>query len=394
MGYATLGGGATGATPKSTLSSAFSVAPASRAGVLMPYPVSKPAAPSPTTAAPQQQTPATQAYADFTKAFHAPQPVAPPQPVTPAPIVAPVATPAPTITPARVEIPTGTYEGFQDAFYHSAYDPVSRSLEIQKNKDLQSLQSQLAQAGLADSGVAIGQSGRVASDYAERDLAASQQAANQAAQARYSAEIEAAGKNADYAQQAGIQNATNALQLSLANAGFSLDAQKANAANVLQGNIANAQNYLQTIGLNAQTAAQYRDDFLKFFSTEQQGAIANSQAGLALFNAYLQQKKIDADIAASRAAADLEKQKVALQRELGLGQNAIAQQEANAKTTGANAEVLNAEANAADKGLFGEPGFQTMKGGGFVGNVPIRRSGQVPGAGTAIPGQPYRGLGF
>jgi len=256
---------------------------------------------------------ASDLYSAFTKQFAQPKPIAAPRSVVPPAIVAPVARAGAPITPAVVQVPQGDYQALQDAFYHSAYDPVSRDLAIQRAQEMERAKGDLANAGLADSGVGATTLQKIGSQYAERDLAASEQAAQQAASARYQAEITISSQNAEYAQQAGIQNAQNALQLSLANAGFSLEAQKANASNILQGKIADTQAYLTTMGINADQASRWRDDFLKFFGE-------STQAAVEMFNGYLQGRKLTFDINNAAAQNALEQRKIDLQRQLGLAQ--------------------------------------------------------------------------
>jgi hypothetical protein len=277
------------------------------------------------------------------------------------------AVPAP-IQAATVAIPGGTYEGLQSSFYNSAFAPVDRQLSIQQARDEQGLQGQLAAAGLADSGAGVGAQQRVAADYAERRMSASQQAADQAAQARYQAEIAVSSQNAAYAQQAGIQNAQNALQLNLANAGFSLDAQKANAANVLAGNIADAQAYLQTAGINAQQATAWRDDFIKLYGIQGNLALQSNAQNLELFNLYLQNRKILFDMQNAQVQNSLEQEKISLQKQLGLGQLAVAQQGANtesAKVLGALSAPSNSPFGGYSPYGANTPAINYASGGGY-----------------------------
>lgn len=158
-------------------------------------------------------------------------------------VAAPPMIEAPQAQAAQVDL--GDASQFQNALFHSIYDPVNRNLEQQLALQNRAAQGSLANNGLSGSGVEQAVIGQIRDENTRQRAAALQDASNQATVQRFGYEF-----------QTKLTNAANEQQTRLANAGFTMQAQVTNAANVLQASIANAQMQTQASMANAQNATQ------------------------------------------------------------------------------------------------------------------------------------------
>lgn len=269
---------------------------------------------------------------------------------------------APVATPAQIQLPGGTYQALQQNLYNAQFGPVSQEINRQASQADTALSGQLAQAGLGDSGSAIGQREMQRENYDTYLQNVSQNIAASASSQALSAEIGVASANAQLQQQT-----------SLANAGFNLAAQTENAKNALAGNEAAAQGYLAVLGINAQQAATYRSSFNQFLGIETQAAEAQDKFRLdaqgQMFNFYLQQRSLDTQ--------DWQLQQQANQQAF---RNALDTKALDAKIAEANKVIntggLSSGGPASTGGLTRSP---TQGGGGGGGRPNIPNPNGNPG---------------
>lgn len=216
----------------------------------------------------------------------------------------------PAIMAPHVQAEQGGFQDFdalQRSIYRSQFDPVARELERQRGLADDQLAAKLAQAGIAESGTGVAQRAKQYDDYTRQVIAASQDAANQAAVQRYGMEYNQSMENAKMRQEA-----------NLANAGFDLTAQAETAKNFLTANVANAQMatqasiagaqiqsqqqiaqgqlYLQSMGLNFQMQDAAQKNYLQLLNLQEQDMARMDDYqlnSLALFyNTYLKEVAI------------------------------------------------------------------------------------------------------
>jgi hypothetical protein len=204
---------------------------------------------------------------------------------TPAPL--PPRIVAPTITPAVVEAPADLR-----ARIAATFAPQYAELERQQALAVQATNSDLANRGLAESGVAVGAVGQVnEAAMRQRGVLAGQQAG-----------VELAAE-----QEVRLANAANVQQARLAQAQINAQVESENARNILQGNLANAEGYLRALGINAEQASAFRGQLLGYMTEQQKIAISQSQLQLdflaTIFSAQLRSYDVGRTLASEEGRA-------------------------------------------------------------------------------------------
>jgi len=255
------------------------------------------------------------------------------------------------IKAAQVTAEQGGFKDFdklQQAIYHSIFDPQQNELDRQLGNQSQALKAQLAQSGLADSGVGADEVRKLHDEIGRQAMQASSQAANQAAVQRYGMEYtqsmdnahmrqEANLANANLTMQAQTENARNFLTMSVTNAQLQTqasiasaqnrtNASIASAANQTQANIASAQNQTQASLANAANA-NARAIAQAQLTTQANiaGAANRTQAGIT--NAQLSSAQNIAQAQAQLAAMGLNQQSEHQARQDFLGLLGIQEQD-------------------------------------------------------------------
>lgn len=264
---------------------------------------------------------------------------------------APVIT-APTVAPVTVAFPEGGYDQLRASLYESQMAPVRRELTRREAQERSQLNAQLAQTGLADSGVGVGQNQKLSREVGEQMGAASDRISESATARALEAQLAVA------TQQANID-----IQRNLANANMDFAAQQVNARNILERGAFEANAYLTALGMDAARADNVRAQFLSFLDTQTKAALGQSEiarAALAdIFGAVLQSEaaglrtqELQETIRANKAREGLERssldQQALLQgRQLDLQGRQVETQERTAEAERA-AAFLNAQAAQAN----------------------------------------------
>jgi hypothetical protein len=173
----------------------------------------------------------------------------------------------PTINAPTVTAEQGGFADFNELerrMFESQFRPVSREIGRQRGLADERLQSELAAAGLADSGTGQQMRQRQNTEYSEQLAAQASDASNRAAVQRYGME---------YTQS--MENARLRQEVNLANAGFDMTAQVETARNFLTASITNAQ--LQTQSSIANAGYQTQSSIANAQLTTQ-ASIANADA--------------------------------------------------------------------------------------------------------------------
>lgn len=298
--------------------------------------------------------PAQQPTSFFSQAQQAINAIPKPAPVT-----------APVVAPVKVAFPEGDANRLQQALFQSQFQPVNRELTRRGEIEDRNLNASLAQSGLADSGVGVGQRQRLGREVGEQ-IGSAASAISESATARA---LEA--KLTVATQQANID-----IQRNLANAQLDLAAQQTNARSLLERGGFEANALMTALGLDAQQGENIRANFISFIDSQTRAALGQSEiarAALAdIFNAVLQQsaqalkaqeialaEKTQADDVAL-AQAQLAQQQAQFDANLALQQQQLAVQEQQVGVQAANAALTNPYASGYGTGAVtnaatGEP---------------------------------------
>ncbi len=190
----------------------------------------------------------------------------------------------PTITAPqleRVQLELPDFDQLRESLFTSQFDPIRRELGLRAADEETLLRSRLAQSGLAESGVAIGQQQKLQADVSERVGAAASQVSAAATAAALEARLQAASQQAQIDQQR-----------SLAQGQLDYGAQQQNARNILEFGTAQGQLLLGALGLDEQRAESIRSGFLSFLDSQTKARLQASeiarQSLADVFNAALQ----------------------------------------------------------------------------------------------------------
>lgn len=215
--------------------------------------------------------PAQQPTSFFSQAQQAINAIPKPAPVT-----------APVVAPVTVAFPEGDANKLQAALFNSQFQPVERELARRGAIEDRNLNASLAQSGLADSGVGVGQRQRLGREVGEQ-IGSAAAAISESATARA---LEA--KLTVATQQANID-----IQRNLANAQLDLAAQQTNARSLLERGGFEANALMTALGLDAQQGENIRANFISFIDSQTRAALGQSEiarAALAdIFNGVLQE---------------------------------------------------------------------------------------------------------
>lgn len=211
----------------------------------------------------------------------------------------------PTIAPVQIAFPEGGFDQLRESLFNSQFDPVRREIERREASERLALSGQLAQTGLAESGVGVGQQQQLSREVGEQIGSAASAISESATARALEAQLTVA------TQQANID-----IQRNLAGAQLDLTAQTANARNILERGSLEGNILLGALGLDAAQAENIRGSFLSFLDIKTRAALQQSeiarQSLADIFNALLQ-----------KAALDQRSEQLALERPVAIAPQAF-----------------------------------------------------------------------